>query len=94
MEEEDARTETRKMETDTEVGLRGYRDGDGRGNQEESGMGWGKLYFFLWEEPFICERESEKLGLTFFILGAVGNILEEAGKWEKIGIVYRPNFHI
>ena len=38
MEEEDARTETRKMETNTEVGLRGYRDGDGRGNQEESGM--------------------------------------------------------
>ena len=26
------------METDTEVGLRGYRDGDGGGNKEESGM--------------------------------------------------------
>ena len=30
--------DTQKMETDTEVGLRGYKDEDGGGNQEESGM--------------------------------------------------------
>ena len=82
--------DTQKMETDTEVGLRGYKDEDGGGNQEESGMmmtnveknrGWGKLYFFLREESFIWEREKWKVRSNFFVLGAMGNILEEAGKW-------------